>query len=137
MGDFDLFIAKNGVWSMGKTAYRVAIASTDNRYVDQHFGRAESFLIVDVYEKGYYREIEQRFVEPVCSGGHHDQNNLRKGVDAVGDCNFVLAAKIGPGAVAELEERGIAAFEMPGSVHDSVKKLDSYLLLLQEMNGAG
>lgn len=122
---------------MGKTAYRVAIASTDNRYVDQHFGRTESFLIVDVYEKGYYREIEQRFVEPVCSGGHHDQNNLKKGVDAVGDCNFVLAAKIGPGAVAELEERGIAAFEMPGSVHDSVKKLDSYLLLLQEMNGAG
>lgn len=119
---------------MGKTAYRVAIASTDNRYVDQHFGRAESFLIVDVYEKGYYREIEQRFVEPVCSGGHHDQNNLKKGVDAVGDCNFVLAAKIGPGAVAELEERGIAAFEMPGEVPKSIYKLDGYLNLLSELN---
>lgn len=121
---------------MGKTAYRVAIASTDNRFVDQHFGRAESFLIVDVYEKGYYREIEQRFVEPVCNGGHHNEHNLKKGVEAVGDCNFVLAAKIGPGAVAELEERGIAAFEMPGSVQDSIRKLDGYLSLLQEMNGA-
>ena len=37
---------------MDKAVYRVALASTDNRYVDQHFGRAESFLIEDVDENG-------------------------------------------------------------------------------------
>ena len=33
---------------MENGVYRVAMASTDNKYVDQHYGRAESFLIVDV-----------------------------------------------------------------------------------------
>ena len=119
---------------MDKAIYRVALASTDNRYVDQHFGRAESFLIVDVDENGNYEEIEQRFVEPVCNGGHHDAANLKRGVDGVSDCNFVLAARIGDGARSELEERGIAAFEMPGEVRLSLNRLDGYLKLLQEMN---
>ncbi|MBO4912833.1 MAG: dinitrogenase iron-molybdenum cofactor biosynthesis protein [Butyrivibrio sp.] len=119
---------------MDKAIYRVALASTDNRYVDQHFGRAESFLIVDVDENGNYEEIEQRFVEPVCNGGHHDAANLKRGVEGVSDCNFVLAARIGDGARSELEERGIAAFEMPGEVRLSLHRLDGYLKLLQEMN---
>ncbi len=119
---------------MDKAAYRVALASTDNLFVDQHFGRAESFLIVDVDENGEYEEIEQRFVIPVCMGGHHDQNKLKKGVDGVSDCNFVIAARIGGGAQAELEDRGIAAFEMPGTVEEALKKLDGYLKLLEEMN---
>ena len=119
---------------MDKAIYRVALASTDNRYVDQHFGRAESFLIVDVDENGNYEEIEQRFVEPVCNGGHHDAANLKRGVEGVSDCNFVLAARIGDGARSELEERGSAAFEMPGEVRLSLNRLDGYLKLLQEMN---
>ena len=119
---------------MDKAVYRVALASTDNRFVDQHFGRAESFLIVDVDENGNYEEIEQRFVNPVCNGGFHDAAKLKRGVDGVADCNFVLVAKIGAGAMNELEERGIAAFEMPGEVGLALKKLDGYLKLLQEMN---
>ena len=120
---------------MGNEVYRVAIASTDNRYVDQHFGRAESFLIVDVDEDGNYEEIEQRFVIPVCNGGSHDNEKLKKGVEALLDCNFVLAAKIGPGASYELKDHGIASFEMPGEVGDSLYRLDGYIKLLEEMGG--
>ena len=119
---------------MDNASYRVALASTDNRFVDQHFGRAESFLIVDVDENGNYEEIEQRYVIPVCNGGSHDPAKLKRGVDGVSDCNFVLVAKIGAGAMSGLEERGIAAFEMPGTVENALKKLDGYLKLLQEMN---
>jgi predicted Fe-Mo cluster-binding NifX family protein len=115
--------------------YRVAMASTDNKYVDQHYGRAESFLIVDVDAEGNYEEIEQRFVIPVCEGGHHNSDKLKRGVEGLLDCNFVVAAKIGNGARAELEEKGIAAFEIPGEVRDSLKKLDSFVKLLGEMNG--
>ena len=118
---------------MDKPTYRVALASTDNKHVDQHFGRAESFLIVDVDDKGNYEEIEQRFVNPVCEGGHHNDEKLKRGADALRDCNFVLAAKIGGGALGELESRGIAAFEIPGEVPDSIKRLDGYLKLLEEM----
>ena len=118
---------------MEKTAYRVALASTDNMHVDQHFGRAESFLIVDVDENGEFEEVEQRFVIPVCQGGHHDNDRMKRGAEGVKDCNFVLAARIGPGAVYELEQHGIAAFEMPGTVEESLKRLEGYLKLLDEM----
>ncbi|WP_408071952.1 NifB/NifX family molybdenum-iron cluster-binding protein [Butyrivibrio sp. JL13D10] len=121
---------------MKNAVYRVALASTDNRYVDQHFGRAESFLIVDVDENGDYEEIEQRFVNPVCNGGSHDSEKLKRGVEALLDCNFVLAAKIGQGASYELKEHGIVSFEMPGEVGDSVFRLDGYIKLLEEMGGA-
>ena len=119
---------------MENVKYRVAIASTDNKHVDQHFGRADSFLIVNVDENGNFEEVEQRFVNPVCKGGHHDNNQLKSGVSAFLDCNFVLAAKIGHGAAYELQEKGIASFEMPGEVSGSLKKLDGYLKLLDEMN---
>ena len=121
---------------MKSAVYRVALASTDNRYVDQHFGRAESFLIVDVDENGDYEEIEQRFVNPVCNGGSHDSEKLKRGVEALLDCNFVLAAKIGQGASYELKEHGIASFEMPGEVGNSIFRLDGYIKLLEEMGGA-
>ena len=120
---------------MENGSYRVAMASTDNKHVDQHYGRAESFLIVDVDAEGNYEEIEQRFVIPVCEGGYHNSDKLKRGVEGLLDCNFVVAAKIGNGARAELEERGIAAFEIPGEVSDSLKKLDSFIKLLGEMNG--
>ncbi|WP_044916594.1 MULTISPECIES: NifB/NifX family molybdenum-iron cluster-binding protein [unclassified Butyrivibrio] len=120
---------------MKNASYRVALASTDNRYVDQHFGRAESFLIVDVDEDGNFEEIEQRFVSPVCNGGSHDSQKLKRGVEALLDCNFVLAAKIGAGAAYELKEHGIASFEMPGEVENSIFRLDGYIKLLNEMNG--
>ncbi len=118
---------------MENGSYRVALASTDNRNVDQHFGRAESFLIVDVDDSGAYEEIEQRFVVPICNGGSHNSDKMKRGVEALLDCNFVLAARIGPGAVDELSQHGIAAFEMPGTVGDALKKLDGYLNLLAEM----
>lgn len=114
--------------------YRVALASTDNIHVDQHFGRSESFLIVDVDSEGNYEEVEQRFVTPVCMGGYHDENKLKMGVEALLDCNFVLVSRIGPGAADELRMHGIAAFEMPGEVPDSLKRLNGYLQLLKEMS---
>ena len=122
---------------MSNAQYRVAIASTDNINVDQHFGRAESFLIVDVNEDGTYEEIEQRFVTPVCMGGHHDQEKLKRGARALEDCNFVLAARIGGGATAELSELNIASFEMHGTVPYVIGRLHGYLELLKELDSIG
>ena len=118
---------------MDNKKYRVAIASTDNKNVDQHFGRAESFLIVDVDEEGRYEEIEQRFVNPVCEGGHHNEERLKRGVDAILDVDIVLVARIGPGAEAELLEHHIPAFSIPGPVPASLKRLDDFLRLQEEL----
>jgi predicted Fe-Mo cluster-binding NifX family protein len=118
---------------MDNKKYRVAIASTDNKNVDQHFGRAQSFLIVDVDENGDYEEVEQRFVNPVCEGGHHNEERLKRGVEAILDVDMVLVARIGPGAEAELAEHHIPAFSIPGKVPDSLKRLDGFLKLQEEL----
>lgn len=118
---------------MDNKKYRVAIASTDNKNVDQHFGRAQSFLIVDVFESGDYEEVEQRFVNPVCEGGYHNDESLKRGVEAILDVDMVLAARIGPGAEAELLEHHIPAFSIPGPVPESLKRLDGFLRLQEEL----
>lgn len=119
---------------MDNRKYRVAIASTDNRNVDQHFGRAESFLIVEVDDNGNYEEVEQRFVHPICEGGHHNDDSMKRGVEALFDVDIVLAARVGPGAEAELLEHHIPAFSIPGPVPESLKRLDGFLKLQEELS---
>ena len=119
---------------MDNPKYRVAIASTDNKNVDQHFGRAESFLIVEVDDDGNYEEVEQRFVNPICEGGHHNDDNMKRGVEALLDVDIVLAARVGPGEEAELLEHHIPAFSIPGTVPESLKRLDGFLKLQEELS---
>jgi predicted Fe-Mo cluster-binding NifX family protein len=38
-----------------------------------------------------------------------------------------LVSRIGQGAEAALEQKGIKAFEIPGIIEDSVKKLATYI----------
>lgn len=103
--------------------YRIGIATTDGLVVNQHFGRAESFLIADVDETEKINVIEQRFLQPICEGGDHDDNRLLANVEKLSDCNYILVSRIGPGASALLSQKGIAAYEIPGVIEDAVKKL--------------
>ncbi len=47
--------------------FRVAIASTDNIVVNQHFGHTERFYIYDVYGETNKNLVEERRVHPPCS----------------------------------------------------------------------
>jgi predicted Fe-Mo cluster-binding NifX family protein len=107
--------------------YRIGIATTDGLVVNQHFGRAESFLIADVNESGNIEVIEQRFLQPVCDGGEHDDNRLIENVSKLSDCQYLLVSRIGPGARYQLEEKNILAYEIPGLIEDAVKKLTAYI----------
>ncbi len=58
--------------------YRIGIASSDGIVVNQHFGRARQFQIVDVEDNGNIHFVEIRKVCPVCDGGTHDDRQLKE-----------------------------------------------------------
>lgn len=107
--------------------YRIGVATTDGIVVNQHFGRADRFLIVDVDENGESRLIEERSVLPVCEGGSHDEGKLEENVERLSDCQYILVSRIGQGAANTLEQRNIQVFEIPGMIEESIKKISAYV----------
>ncbi|WP_099466605.1 NifB/NifX family molybdenum-iron cluster-binding protein [Konateibacter massiliensis] len=109
-------------------SYKIAIATTDGKVVNQHFGRASVFYIVNADSEGRkYTYLESRQVTPVCQGKEHDEGKLREAAGLLKDCNYVLVSQIGEGARYALEQEKIKVFEIPGFIEDSIKKLLSYV----------
>ena len=92
---------------------RIAVASTDGRTINVHFGQADSFSVYDVTEDEIV-PVEQRAAVPFCQGGYHLEGDLKSAIEQLADCQMVFAAKIGYGAKEQLAEAGITAVEAPG-----------------------
>lgn len=107
--------------------YRIAVASTDGKVVNEHFGRAKQFIILEIGDEGKYQTVELRKLPVVCEGGNHDNEALRTNVEALSDCRYVLVSRIGQGAENALEEKGISAYVIPDIIEDAVNKLISYV----------
>lgn len=108
--------------------YRIAIASTDGKVVNQHFGRAEEFYIVEADSSNMVFEYrETRKTNPVCKGGDHDDDKLEEAAKRLEDCQYILVSKIGYRAQGILEQKEIGVFELPGMISESVMKLLSYI----------
>lgn len=107
-------------------SYRIAIASTDGKVVNQHFGRADKFYIIEVDDKNEYAYKETRRTEIVCQGGSHNEDALARTIDLLSDCSYVLVSQIGPGAEYALSRKGITAFAIAHYVDEAVTKLIHY-----------
>ncbi|HCD45256.1 MAG TPA: dinitrogenase iron-molybdenum cofactor biosynthesis protein [Lachnoclostridium sp.] len=108
--------------------YKIAVASTDGKVVNQHFGRAEVFYIVeaDSMDTAFTYE-ESRKTVPVCKGQEHDETQLKAVAVMLEDCDYILVSRIGAGARAALDQNNIEAFELPGYIEDSIRKLLAYI----------
>lgn len=91
---------------------RVAVASTDGKYVNDHFGRAKQFLIFDVNETEY-QFLETRSNIPSCNLEETEENRHLKTVKLLVDCQVVLVARIGPGAEQYLRDHGLKVLVIP------------------------
>ena len=90
---------------MADDRYLIAVASSDGIVVNNHFGHAATFYVFEASDDRIELK-EKREVTPVC--------------------DFVLVSKIGDGARAVLESKGIACYEIPGIITDSIDKLIRY-----------
>lgn len=92
---------------------RVAVATSDGTFIDQHLGQASSVWVYDVAADGTSQFIEKRSVAPGDQLDPHQWESASKlfsGVDAV------LAAQAGPGATALLRQHDILALAVTGPV---------------------
>ena len=80
--------------------HRVAVASSDGEFVDEHFGNALYYQVYDEAPGGEWSLIETRKVSAGC------------GAEAI----FVL--RIGPSAAAGAIAAGLRVFEAGGPVDD-------------------
>jgi predicted Fe-Mo cluster-binding NifX family protein len=93
---------------------RIAITTSDGDYIDQHFGRATRFLLVDLDREGY-RAVRWEQALPAPRGEGHGET-LGKNVALLQDAKILLTAKIGPRAAREAERKGLSVMETSDSV---------------------
>ena len=91
-------------------AIKVAFASSDMRYVDQHFGAAEAFVVHAV-------DPEQASLLEVVQFGRLDmdgnEDKLAAKIAALDGCVAVYCQAVGASAVNQLRAKGIHPIKVP------------------------
>jgi hypothetical protein len=102
---------------MGKT--RIAVVSTDGRTVDEHFGRADHFLIYDVDDQMVL--VEKRKTETLSDGDPNhlfDTDKFGRISALLKDCCKVYATKIGDIPATKLKALDIEPVIYAGAITD-------------------
>ena len=113
--------------------HRIAITTRDGKVVQEHFGHARHFHIVDMDDDGY-RYLESREVQPFCQGdmlqdGSHSAARFAPVLELLSDCEAVVTAQVGPGAAAHLIAGGLRVFEGRGFVDEILGEIIAGRLL--------
>ena len=103
-------------------SYKIAFASSDGKVVNQHFGRTKKFLIVEIENKDY-KYVEARVNEPSCQDFQHTEESMNRSIELISDCKAVFVARIGQGALAQVEAKGIKGIEAPYFIEDIIDKI--------------
>lgn len=102
--------------------WKAAVASSDGKVINQHFGRAKEFLIFEITNQDF-QFLELRQNNPACGLGEHHEDAMTKTVELLSDCRVVLVSQIGPGAVEALRRKGIQAFAVPVFIEEALHKI--------------
>ncbi|MDR2352496.1 MAG: hypothetical protein LBF22_04910 [Deltaproteobacteria bacterium] len=105
---------------------RLAIASLTGDAIDSCFGKTTSFRIYDLVEDGgprTYQFKEQRECKITCEDKTHNLDVLKETAKLLSDCEMVLAGRIGPAALQELNDLGIMGLAVPLPLEKVLKKL--------------
>ena len=108
-------------------SYKIAVASSDGKIVNQHFGKATQFLIFEM-EENTYRFLELLKTTPFCNNFEHNDNKLLSAVDALESCRAVVVSQIGNGAAEALRNKGIEPIDVHNFIEDALRKLLKYYL---------
>ncbi len=103
---------------MGKL--RVAFASSNNAYIDEHFGSAQYFQIYDIdEEEATY--VEERRINPLCKG--HCEGGFDAAYELLIDTDAIFVLRIGESAAGYMIQHGKRVFEAHGFIENIVKEL--------------
>ena len=117
-------IEGTAIESEGETKYRLAVATSDGRSVDEHFGHAGSFHVFtvegnEIRSEGTIDVAEQQDV-PLFGPGHRIK--METTVDKLKGIDAVIATQYGEPAIELLRERGIIPVQDKGEVEQALRK---------------
>ncbi|MEM0449686.1 MAG: nitrogenase cofactor biosynthesis protein NifB [Methanomassiliicoccales archaeon] len=113
----------------GKAKHRIAVASSDGRFVDLGFGMAEKFYVFSVEEGNVVHlgelQIDAKLDEPVFGKTHRAK--LEGATLALKGHDAVVANEFSPKAVQLLKAQGIAAYTSKDEVEKAVREASENL----------
>ena len=101
----------------------VAVASSDDISVNEHFGRAKRFIIYE-FEAGEWKRIDSRDNQPACAGHEHNDDLLERTAELIADCRAVVISQIGSTATDLLLGRRILPFMLSGPIDEVLKTVE-------------
>lgn len=109
-------------------SYRIAVASSDGKVVNQHFGHSRQFIIFEISDGGEWDFKEIRNTVPPCSLGQHSESALEQVIRDLSDCSVVVVSQIGYGAEQALGNAGIRAYVIPDLIYTALNKVIASLI---------
>ena len=110
--------------------YKVAVATSDGKSVDSHFGHVSVFSVYEVDEEtGEFEELDPIETGAACQGaecGGKGGGQMERNAEALSEVQYVLAAKIGPHAIQALARKGVSAFDVALPVGEAISKINGY-----------
>ncbi|HTX60935.1 MAG TPA: NifB/NifX family molybdenum-iron cluster-binding protein [Methanobacterium sp.] len=104
---------------------KIAVASTNGKTIDLHFGDAKHFLVYEMDdENGKFMEIREK---TDLSLENHTERWVAS-IDLIDDCKAVLCRKIGKEPIIVLRKMGIKPMELDCQVEDALKECSNHLL---------
>ncbi|KZX17409.1 FeMo cofactor biosynthesis protein NifB [Methanobrevibacter cuticularis] len=105
-------------------SFKVAIASSDGENVNQHFGKADHFLIFEI-DDGNYKFLESRSIVPSCGGEETIDHTREQTMKLISDVKAVLVSNIGPQPIETLIANNIVPYMTSMNIDDALKELIS------------
>lgn len=106
--------------------YKIAVASSDGKAINQHFGRAEQFFVYEVEDNNNFKLVELRKATDFHTQYEDHVTKLKNTIRGLKGCRIVLVTQIGDGASRILRSNGIEAFDVEGPIENALKKLIRY-----------
>ncbi len=108
-------------------AIKAAFASSDEGSVDQHFGRADTFVIYEISAEASTR-LETRHVAPLIDG-QPPENHLLPRAELLYDCTLIIAQKFGRHAWPLFDPAYTELLELDGSIINMLPQLQKLVKL--------
>ena len=105
---------------------KIAVATSDDKVINAHFGRTPKFLVFSL-EKDKICFLEERANEPGCSNLIEPKGTMEETIGRIKDCDYVLVHQIGKPMIKQLEEVGVIGLKRPGFIQDALEELQKEL----------
>ena len=102
---------------------KVAVVSNDGKVINQHFGKASRFLILEV-DCSKMRFVETRETTSLFDSAdyEHADDALSRTISLIADFEAVFCARIRNGVGRELRTNEVKPIEAPYFIHEVLKK---------------